>query len=906
MPRMTGQPLHGLTEDSQQAEALGAYGELRAGGRLAPLGLPVRPLRLSWAVPGAGELDGSRGFDVTVDRLGDAQPLWSAHTTRPWVAWDGRGLESRSRYEWHVSGVAGDGRELVARSTFETGLATSADWSARWIAAPVLPHTRESWDPAAIVRHEFTLPFADLASARVYVTARGLYRLWLNGVELTADQLFRPGWTDYRTRIYHQTFDCTAALRPGRNVLAATLAKGWYAGRLGLLREPGFYGDRTALMVQLEAQGVAGESVVIGSDEQWLTSHGAILASDLLRGESQDLRQEPPGWRLAGFDATGWEPAEALAPEDVVIEPQPHDSIAIHQIHPGTLVREHARGPAVFDFGQNLVGWTRISSEYLPSVELIVRHGEILTPEDLVYRDNLRGAFQEDHYVVPDAELRTLEPSFGFHGFRYAEIWGLPSLQPYASLQLLPTTSVEAVSVTGLLDEVGEFSCSNERLTKLAQNIAWTVRDNFLEVMTDCPQREERHGWLGDAGVISPTAAYMFDISAFAAKFAQDAADSQGPDGEIRNWVPATTPANLNPGAPGWSDGFIRIVHLLVERYGDLATAERLFDSMAAFLDHIDRANPDGLRTREVGADFGDWLSLPDREGLETHFGYAWTGAYSTTPRPVVDTAHSYRSFVQMSEICTRLGRADDAARYAERAAGIRDAYRAAFVSDDIAFAEPTQTSYAQAIGFGLLEGDDARRAAVRLRELIERTGHITTGIHGVEHVLPVLCAHGHAELAIELLLRDELPSWLYMVAAGGTTIWEKWDGLRPDGTLATAQMNSFNHCALGAVGRFLYEGVAGLDASQTAWSGQVLIHANYTRALDWARAAYGSPGGRIVSHWRWDADRIVHELEIPGCASAEVQAPAGWLIRHDSGERTASASVGSGCHSLSLEQASR
>ncbi len=861
-------------------------------------------MRFSWAAP--GDSDSQHGFELTVNRAGSQEALWGTRSARPWAVWDGAGLESRARYDWRVTGAGADGLQRSATSSFETGLADADEWSARWIASPPLPYRRESWDPATLVRHEFELPFTEVERGRVYVTALGLYRLWLNGVELTADALFRPGWTDYGTRVYHQTYDCTAALRPGRNTLAATVAKGWYAGRLGLLREPGFYGDRTALMVQLEARDAAGAGVVVASDGEWLTSHGAILASDLLRGEFQDLRQEPEGWRLSGFDTSGWQPADVLAGHGGAVEPQPHDSIAVHQVHPGRLVSEHARGPAIFDFGQNLVGWVRVTSEYLPSVELIVRHGEILTPEDLVYRDNLRGAFQEDRYVVPDGDLRTLEPAFGFHGFRYAEIWGLPSVNPHASLQLLPSTSVEAVSVTGLLDEVGEFSCSDERLTKLGQNIAWTVRDNFLEVMTDCPQREERHGWLGDAGVISPTAAYMFDISAFAAKFAQDAADSQGPDGEIRNWVPATSPANTAPGAPGWADGFIRIVHLLVERYADLCTAERLFDSMAAFLDHIDRANPDGLRTREVGADFGDWLSLPDREGLELHPGYSWTGAYSTTPRPVVDTAHSYRSFVQMSEISARLGRDAEARRYADRAAEIGAAYRAAFLADDLSFAEETQTAYAQAIGFGLLDGDDADRAAAHLRAMIERTGHLTTGIHGVEHVLPVLCAHGHADLALELLLRDQMPSWLYMVANGGTTVWEKWDGIRPDGTLATAQMNSFNHCALGAVGRFLFEGVAGLDASTTAWDGQIRVRANYTRSLDWARASYRSPGGAIVSHWRWDGDRLCHELEVPGCAVARLEVPAGWSIRDaaDGGER--STVVGPGRHVLVIEPGAR
>lgn len=907
MPRTEPPKQPRAVESRQRSERRSALQDLRAAGRRAPLGLPARATRLSWALSADAELTAGRGREVTVTNSDTTAVVFQGQTDRNFLTCDGADLGSRGRYQWTVRAAGIREDELAATSVFETGLASRDEWSAQWIASPVLRYRRESFDPATYLRREFELSFAETQRARVYASALGLYRVWLNGTELTANASYRPGWTDYRKRIYHQTFDCAAALRPGRNVLAATLANGWHAGRLGLLREPAFYGNRTALLLQLEVDSPAGERVTLVTDAGWRSSHGAILASDLLRGETQDLRQEPEGWKQDGFDAGDWEPAEAVPSPGAVIEPQPHDSIKAYRVHPGTMVREHGRGPVVFDFGQNIVGWTRLTSTYLPSVELIVRHGEILTPEQLVYRDNLRGAFQEDRYVVPDASARTLEPAFGMHGFRYAEVWGLPSEQPYGAMKLPPDTRIEAVSVTGLPDQVGEFSCSDERLTRLAQNIEWTIRDNFLEVMTDCPQREERHGWLGDAGVISPTAAYVFDISAFAAKFAQDAADSQGPDGEIASWVPATPPADRVPGAPGWSDGYIRIVHLLVERYGDVATAARLYNSMAAFLDHVDRANPDGLRTRAVGSDFGDWLSLPDREGYEVHPGYAWTGSFSTTPKPIVDTGHSYRSFVQMADISARLGREDDVARYRARAEEIRAAYRAAFVGTDLTIADATQTAYAQAIGFGLLDGDDARRAAGYLRELIERAGKLTTGIHGVEHILPALCAHGHADLALQLLLSDQMPSWLYMVTAGATTIWEKWDGIRPDGTLATAEMNSFNHCALGAVGRFLYEGLAGIDASSTSWDGEVRVSAQYTRALDWVRASYDSPVGAIASHWRWSGGAIIHELEIPGCTAARVQVPDGWVLQAGDGEAGATVTVlGAGRHSLTIAEASR
>ncbi|MER6827749.1 family 78 glycoside hydrolase catalytic domain [Streptosporangium sp. NPDC000563] len=847
----------------------------RTGGRVDPLGMPGTPPRLSWSVAPDARIDPGTFFEVSVAAseraLRDGPLLWSGGGERPWVGYGGPEPASRQRLYWTVTALDRSGLRLTGDvASWEVGLTSAADWRAGWIRAEPVAFPRESWDPCPYLRREFDVE--DMGSVRVYASALGLYRLWLNGVELTSGELYRPGWTDYAVRVHHQTFDGTAALRRGRNTLTAVLAKGWYAGRLGLLREPGYYGDRPAFLAQLEVDGVP----VVGTDEEWRTGHGALLASDLLRGEIQDLRQEPEGWHLNGFDDSGWAPALPFTAAPELVLPQPHDSITGYRTHPGKLVHAHARGPAVFDFGQNLVGWTRLTTPCAPSVELIVRHGEILTPDRLVYRDNLRGAFQEDHYTVPDPGPHRLETSFTMHGFRYAEVWGLPGTTPYGAYDVLPETSIEACSVTGLPSRTGWFECSDDRLTRLASNVEWTVRDNFLEAVTDCPQRDERHGWLGDAGVIAPTAAYHFDVSAFVAKFAQDAADTQDAEGIIRNYAPAVPPSTLRPGAPGWSDGFVRLVHLLVQRYGELETARRLFEPMTRFLGHVDRANPDGLRVNQTGADFGDWLSLPERDGLPRHTGFEYTGAYSTTPRPIVGTAHSYRSFVQLSEIARRLGEDGEAARLAARAERIREAYLEAFLLPDGDIKEATQTAYAQAVGYGLVRGEAARATADRLRENIERIGHVTAGIHGVEHVLPVLSAYGHADFATGLLLRDRMPGWLYMVGQGATTIWEKWDGIEPDGSLATAEMNSFNHCALGAVGRHLFEGVAGIDATETTWTGEVAVRARYTRELDWVRAGYDSPVGPIRSHWRWSGEVVEHELEVPGAAYATVHAPVG------------------------------
>lgn len=854
---------------------------LRTGYRSEPLGLPARRgIMLSWAIDGDVELDRARGATVVVaaDTAGleSRDGAWVATAVAGTsVVYDGAPLASRDRRLWTVEVVTTAGDVLRSDpASFEIGLEDDADWSAAWVAPSLQPLRRENWNPVALLRREFDVA-ADVADARCHVTALGLYRLWINGIDVTADALLRPGWTDYRVRVLHQTYDVGALLAPGRNVVAVELARGWYAGRLGLQREPSFYGEQTALRLQIEADG----GTIVGTDESWTHGEGAILASDLLVGEEQDLRREPQGWREVGF-AAAWPTVGLLEPGVAPgISPQPHDPVAPYREHEGVLVRAHARGPAVFDFGQNMVGWTRIETRTLPKATLIVRHGETITHDKLVWRDNLRGAFQEDRYTTGDGEFHTLEPRFTMHGFRYAEVWGMAAKDPHGQLELLDDTRATALSIGGGQRPVGLFESSDEALNAVSRSVEWTVRDNAIEVLTDCPQRDERLGWLGDAGVIAQTSAYYLDMAAFLAKFARDAADSQDPDGMVHNYVPPVPPGTVTDGAPGWADGYVRLVHTAAQRYGDLVTAREHLDPILRYLDLVDRSNPDGIRTRRVGADFSDWLSLPEDPDEPPHPGYAYTGARSTSSRRVVASAHTIRSFDQAAELADWLGEADVAARLRSRSEELRAAYIAAYVDTDGRIEGDTQTVYAQAIGYGILRGAARDRAVARLAEKVRDLGHISTGIHGVEHILPVLARNGHAETAASLLLRSEMPSWKHMVAMGGTTIWEKWDGLAADGTMSTAEMNSFNHCALGAVGEFLFEGVAGLDARGVALAGELRVAPVYFDGLDWARAENDTVSGAVRSGWRRDGSRVEHEVALPPTVVARYVVPAGYRL---------------------------
>ncbi|MBM7517391.1 alpha-L-rhamnosidase [Nocardioides nitrophenolicus] len=869
----------------------------RAGFRRHPLGLPVRATTLTWE-PGAALTPGT---DYVVTATVAGEQVWRTVADRPVAVLPAEVAGTARRVEWQVRSA--DDAWASEPATVEFGLADAAAWQAPWIAAPANPFARETDDPAPYLRREVELAEVPEA-ARLYVTALGIYRIWVNGTEITADDLLRPGWTEYGVRVHHQTFAVEEHLRPGRNVVAVILAKGWYAGRLGLLRYPGLYGERPALRLQLEATTAAGErTLLLGTSPEWRASTGAIRATDMLRGEILDLRREPTGWTEPGYDDGAWSAVETITPDPhPEITPQPHDSVSVLEVRTGELVREHGRGPVVFDFGQNLVGWTRITSALLPRTEVVVRTGEMLTPEDLVYRDNLRGAFQEDRIAGDGEGRQTLETRFTVHGFRYAEIWGLPSDNPYGNYELPAGVEVEAVTLTALPEEVGRFESSNELLNEFASAVEWTVRDNFIEVPTDCPQRDERLGWLGDAGVISPTARYFLDVAAFLGKFVQDIADTQGPDGEVWSYVPPVPPGNQRPGAPGWADGFVRMAHVLADTYGDLTTVDRIFPALERFAAHVDRENPDGLRVNAVGADFADWLSLPEKDGEPTHPGYAWTGARSTAPRPVVGTAHTYRTLRQLADLARWTGRDAEAARLDERAEEVRAAYRKAFVGAGLEIAGATQTVYAQAIGFGLFEGEDATVAAERLAAMVRSRGYVTTGIHGVQHVMPALMRHGHADLAYDVLLREDMPGWLYMAARGATTVWEKWDGLRPDATLSTAQMNSFNHCALGAVGASLFEEVAGIAVGGALRAGRIEVRPVYSERLGWAGAVHDSALGRVGSRWVVQGERVDQEVAVPAGATVAFTAPEGWQL--DGGATTAD--LAPGCHRLALVRSRR
>jgi alpha-L-rhamnosidase len=703
--------------------------------------------------------------------------------------------------------------------------------------------------------------------ARLYASARGLYELRLNGARVGDGEL-TPGWTDYRVRLQYQAYDVTELLQDGENVLAATLADGWWSGFVGFdaRRRGAHYGSFPQLIAQLRLDYADGSGEWIATDEQWRTTAGPTRYADLLMGECLDATAIVPGWDAPGFDDSGWEAAveieaatarEATAPERDDQAPRlvatPDEPVrAFERLRPRAITRVGAATQLV-DFGQNVAGRVSLTVRGLPRGRRVtIRHGETLDDDGALYTLNLRTAEATDVLIAPGGEAPfTFEPRFTFHGFRYAEITGIEDdLDP---------RDVHATVLHSDTPWAGAFDCSDPDLTRLARCVAWGQRGNFLSVPTDCPQRDERLGWLADAQVFLPTAALNADVGAFFTKWLQDVRDAQRPDGGFSNVAPRLAGV-ADEGAPGWADAGVLVPWHLYRVTGDRSFLTRNADAMVAWVDFVHQHNPELIWTRRVGPHFADWvapLSAPP------------------TPRDLLATAYFARSAELTARACAVLGRNYDATRLADLAHEIRVAFTNTFCGDDGTLHGDTQTAYLLALAFELLPPDRARLAADRLTEHVERTGHLTTGFIGVGLLAPVLDQIGRADLAHRLLARRERPSWLYSLDRGATTIWERWDGWSEERGFQAPRMNSFNHYALGSVGEWLYRGVAGLDQTPASVAyEELLIRPRPTARLTHARAEHVSARGRIEVAWERGGGRFALAVEVPPGATALVHLP--------------------------------
>ena len=737
--------------------------------------------------------------------------------------------------------------------------------AATWITSPVLGGPR-TVPPAVYYRRAFQIEKLP-GRAFLHITALGIFECEINSQRVGED-VFAPGWTDYRKRVYYHTYDVTAFLQPGENVIGVILGDGWYSGHVAE-KDRQFYGERPALLASLEDNSGA---VLLATDPTWYRSIGPILENDLLMGESYDARRELGAWSSPGYSADGWLPVVAMPAPEIAIERSPGPPVRRQEVLPGKLL---ASGPDVtwepclrrFDFGQNFTGRARIRVSGPRGLHLRIRHAETLKPDGSLYTENLRSARATDHYTLKGDGIEEWEPLFTFHGFRYCEI----SWQGAGSG--LAVESVEGIVLHSDTPRTGYFSCSHPLLNQLASNIVWGQKSNFLEVPTDCPQRDERLGWTGDAQAFVRTAAFFMDVRGFFHKWLKDMRDAQGADGAVPPIIPNTQSFGLpGDGGPAWADATFICPWTIYLCYGDTDILRDHYASMVRYLDYLaEHKVKDHIRShpeKDEWGGFGDWLAL-DGSG-RTEGG---------TPKELIGTAFYANGVDIVAKTAALLGHTEDASRYRALHREIVKAFAARFITPEGHVIGGTQTGYVVALHFGLMPEALRANAANELVRLITRNGyHIGTGFVGTPYIQHVLEATGHLDTAYKLLEQETFPSWLFPVKNGATTIWERWDGWTPEKGFQDVGMNSFNHYAYGAVGDWMVSTVAGLqfDPAKPGYK-QILFKPRPGGTLTWAEARQQTPHGETSIRWELKDGQLMLDLVVPEGATATLSPPDEW-----------------------------
>jgi alpha-L-rhamnosidase len=848
---------------------------LRTEYKENPLGVDARKPRVSWRIESEGRgvvqsayeirvARSERGLGAKGDLVWDSGKVASDESIhRPY---DGPALRSGERCHWQVRVWDGSAKASPwsAPAWWEMGLLEPSDWKATWIE-PGLPEDTTKSGPVPMLRREFKLRGA-VARARAYVTSHGLYEMYLNGHRV-GDQVLTPGWTSHNKRLQYQTYDVTGLLKTGDNAVGVQLGNGWYRGDLAWEGRRNVYGNRLALLAQIQVTYKDGREEVIGSDDQWKATTGPILMSEIYHGETYDARLEKPGWSAPGYDDRGWSAVQVVTHrKDDLVAPAGPPVRRIQELKPVKVLKTPA-GDTVVDMGQNMVGWVRLKAQGPAGTTVTLRHAEVLDKQGNFYTENLRKAKATARYTLKGGGPETFEPHFTFFGFRYVAVDGYPGE--------LPPDALTGVVVHSDMAPASAFETSKPLVNQLQRNILWGQKGNFVDVPTDCPQRDERLGWTGDAQVFSRTAAFNMDVAGFFTKWLRDLAADQFESGSVPHVIPNVLPAfeGREPGgAAGWADSAVIIPWNMYLAYGDKRLLETQYDSMARWVAYErKRAGDDLVWTGDFH--FGDWLA------------YAATGMAAndypgaTTGKDLIATAFFAHSTDLLQRAALVLGKGEEAARLGDQLAHIKSAFRREFVTDAGRVGEGTQTAYVLALQFDLLPEELRPVAAKRLADEIRERKHLTTGFLGTPYLCHVLSRYGYLDEAYMLLNREEYPSWLYPVKQGATTIWERWDGQRPDGSFQTPEMNSFNHYAYGAIGEWMYRVMAGIGIDEAAPGYKhVLIQPRPGGGFTRVKASHETMYGKVSSAWAFEGGRFELAIEVPPNTRATVRLPGAKL----------------------------
>ncbi|HKQ09185.1 MAG TPA: glycoside hydrolase family 78 protein [Blastocatellia bacterium] len=869
---LAASPLMALAQNASRL----AVAALRCEYLVSPLAVEARAPRLSWTIEsnqrGAKQtayhiLVASSASLLAANRgdLWDTGKVASNQTIQ--IAYQGKPLASRQACFWKVR-IWDQNDKPAAWSQparWVMGLMEPGDWSAQWIGDK-LPSVENV--AATMLRREFELT-AKPQRAIVYASALGVYELHING-QRVGDQLLAPEFTDYHTRTQYQAYDVTGLLRTGANAIGAMLGDGWYAGGIGLaqalLKKPrNIYGNHPRLIAQLEIDLSDGRKARIETDANWRTTReGPIRSADLLNGEVYDARREMAGWDSPGFNDHAWSAAEVEAHAGTQLVAQPNEPIRVTREIKPIAVNEPKPGVYVFDMGQNMVGWCRLKTRGAVGTTVRLRHAEMLNPDGTIYTENLRGAQQADAFTLRGAASEAYEPHFTYHGFRYVEVTGLAA-----------KPAIDAITgrvFHSAMAETSSFETSDPLLNKLWQNILWTQRGNMESIPTDCPQRDERLGWMGDIQIFVGTGIFNMDMAAFFTKWMRDVRDAQATDGRFADFSPHPFGKDkIFTGVAGWGDAGIVVPWRVWQHYGDKRLLIESYDSARRWVEFIRGNNPDLLWKNKRGNDYGDWLN----SDTLVYEGFPRKGGQ--VPKEVFATMMFAYATDLLSRIAGVIGKEDEAKKYAALFNDIRAAFNKAYVSEDGHIRGDTQAGYALALHFDLLPSALRPTALKYMLDGISRyNGHMSTGFHSTYRMMLELTRAGENEVAYSLVNQRGFPSWEYSIDNGATTIWERWDGYVKGRGFQDKGMNSFNHYAIGAVGEWMARVILGInnDDAHPAYE-QFTLRPYPGGGLSWARGHYDSIRGRIESSWSVAAGQMQYNVTIPANTAAAVYVPA-------------------------------
>ena len=869
---------------------------LRCEYLVSPLAIDTREPRLSWQIQSTTRGAKQTAYQIIVastrarlaSNLGD---LWdtgkvdSNETIQ--IAYQGKPLGSRQECFWKVR--VWDQNNKPSRwslpASWAMGLLEQSDWSAKWIGdrSPSVDDVS-----ATMLRREFTLS-STVKRAILYATALGVYELRINGQRI-GDQLLAPEFTDYNSRTQYQAYDVASLLRPGGNAIGAVLGDGWYAGGIGLARSlikkaRNIYGDHPRLIVQVEIELTDGTKHQIVTDDSWRTTReGPIRSSDILDGEVYDARREMPGWDQPGFDDKSWRAANVASDVQTTLVAQSNEPIRISRELKPLSVNEPKPGVYVLDLGQNMVGWCRLKLQGEKGTTVTLRHAEMLSDDGTIYIDNLRAAKQTDTYTFRGNGVEVFEPHFTYHGFRYVEVTGLKTKPA--------TDAITGRVFHSSMSEAGTFACSDESLNQLWRNILWTQRGNMLSIPTDCPQRDERLGWMGDIQIFVGTGIFNMDMAAFFTKWMRDVRDAQAEDGRFADFSPHPFgKEKIFTGVPGWGDAGIVVPWRMWQSYGDKRMLAESLESGKRWVEFIRKNNPDLLWKNKRGNDYGDWLNADTL----IYEGFPRTGGQ--VPKEIFATMMFAYAADLVSRMAAVLNKADDSSKYRHLFDDIKLAFNRAYVSEDGLIQGDTQAGYALALHFNLLSEKLRPLAVKRMLEGIGRYhGHMSTGFHSTYRMMLELTKSGHNDDAYRLINTHTFPSWGYSIDNGATTIWERWDGYVKGRGFQNKGMNSFNHYAIGAVGEWMYRVILGINNDDEHPGYERFVIRPYPGGgLKYARGAYNSIRGKIESGWNVDGTGGSLEIHvtIPANTSATVYVPAKSQSRVLESSKPASAAAG-------------